>query len=39
VAEAHRTLLRAVEHTLASVQSDSLVYDVFPTLQVTLPVG
>ena len=39
VAEAHQTLLRAAEHALASVQSDSLVYDVFPTLHVTLPIA
>jgi hypothetical protein len=35
VAEAQKTLRRVIENTLASVESDSLVYDVFPDLQVT----
>jgi hypothetical protein len=34
---AHKTLLRALEYTLASSESDSLVYDSLPGLQVTLP--
>lgn len=37
VAEAHKTLLRALEHALKSVESDSLVYDALPGLQVKPP--
>jgi hypothetical protein len=37
VAEAHKTLLRALEHALGSTESDSLVHDSLPGLQVRLP--
>lgn len=37
VAEAHKTLLRALEYALGSTESDSLVHDSSPGLQVSLP--
>lgn len=35
VAEAHKTLTRAIEYALANTESDSLVHDVLPGLRVT----
>ena len=37
VAEAHKTLLRALQYALGSTESDSLVHDSLPGLQVSLP--